>query len=414
MSEHPRVVVTGTGAVSCFGMGTSVLWENLLAGNSGIGPITKYDASAFRCQIAGEVKDFDVTEYMPAKEARRMDAFCHYAIAAADEAVAMAGISADNIDVTRAGVMVGSGVGGIQSLQDQCEILMTRGPSRNSPMTVPMMIVDIASGVVSIRFGFSGPNLCVVTACATGSHSIGEAMWMIRRGDADVMVAGGTEACVAPLGLTGFCAMKALTKRNDEPTKASRPFDAERDGFVPAEGAGVGVLESLEHAKARGAEILAEVVGYGLTGDAHHITAPEPGGSGAARAITNALKGAGIGPEGLDYINAHGTSTPLNDKTETASFKAALGERAYAIPVSSSKSMIGHNLGAAGGLESIVCIQSLINGAVHPTINYENPDPECDLDYVPNCAREVPVRTAMCTNLGFGGHNAALLFKRWE
>lgn len=414
MSEHRRVVVTGTGAVSCVGKGTSVLWENLLAGNSGIGPITKYDASAFRCQVAGEVKDFDITDYIPAKEARRLDAFCHYAIGAADEAVAMAGITADNIDVTRAGVMIGSGIGGIRSLQDQCEILLTRGPARNSPMTVPMMIVDIVSGVVSIRLGFSGPNLCVVTACATGSHSIGEAMWVIRRGDADVMVAGGTEACVAPLGLTGFCAMRALTQRNDEPTRASRPFDAERDGFVPSEGAGVVVLEELEHAKARGAEILAEVVGYGLTGDAYHITAPDPSGDGAARAITNALNRAGVALEELGYINAHGTSTPLNDKTETAAFKKALGEYAYNVPISSSKSMIGHNLGAAGGLETIVCIQSLLSGSIHPTINYENPDLECDLDYVPNEAREVAIDTAMCVNLGFGGHNAALLLKRWE
>ena len=412
MSENRRVVVTGMGALTCFGTGVTVFWENLLAGRSGIGPITKFDATDFRCKVAGEVH-LDIEQYMPAKEARRLDPFCHYAVAAAEEAVKQSGVSADTTDPTRVAVLVGSGIGGLDTLQTQCQLLLERGPTRSSPLLVPMMIIDMASGVLSIRHGFRGPNLSVVTACATGSHSIGEAMWIIKRGDADVALAGGAEACIVPLGLTGFCAMKALTSRNDEPTRASRPFDADRDGFVPSEGAGVIVLEALEHAQARGAEILAEIVGYGLSGDAYHITAPDPSGEGATRAATGALRHAGLQPEAIGYVNAHGTSTPLNDKTETTALKQALGEHAYHVPVSSTKSMVGHTLGAAGGLETIACIKSLQEGVVHGTMNYETPDPECDLDYVPNEAREVDLKYALTLNLGFGGHNAALILKKW-
>lgn len=409
-----RVVVTGTGVVSSLGTGIPKYWDALLAGRSGIGPITKFDAGAMRCRIAGEVRDLDITQYLPPKEARRLDPFCHFAVAAADEALKQAGITSANVDPTRVGVLVGAGIGGISTLEEQARVMIERGPGKSSPLMVPMMIADMASGFLSIRYGFQGPNLATVTACASGAHSIGEAMWIIRRGDADVMVSGGAEACVCMLGLTGFCAMKALSENNDNPTRASRPFDATRDGFVPGEGAGVLILESLEHAQARGAEIVAEVIGYGLSGDAYHITAPDPEGGGAARAIAGAMKQARLTPEQLDYVNAHGTSTPLNDKLETMALKKALGPQAYKIPVSSTKSMTGHTLGAAGGLESIACILALRTGMVPPTMNYETPDPDCDLDYVPNRAREVKPRIAMNINLGFGGHNAVLLYKRWE
>ncbi|OGV63167.1 MAG: beta-ketoacyl-[acyl-carrier-protein] synthase II [Lentisphaerae bacterium RIFOXYB12_FULL_65_16] len=415
MNEERRVVITGTGVVSCLGCDVSAFWSDLLAGKSGIGPITKYDASQFRSRIGGEVKGFDITKYMTPKDARRFDLFCHYAVGAADQAVKQAGLKTPgSFSPARAGVVVGSGVGGMATMELQAQILRERGPSRSSPLTVPMMIIDMAPGLLSMLHGFKGPNMAIVSACATGSHSIGEGYWMIRRGDADVMLAGGTEACIVPLGLTGFCAMKALSERNAEPTRASRPFDKDRDGFVPAEGAGVLVLELLDHAKARGAEILAEIVGYGLSGDAHHITAPDPEAEGPATAIRNALKMAHMAPEDIDYVNAHGTSTQLNDKTETLALKKALGPHAYKVPISSTKSMVGHGLGAAGGMESIVCVQSLRSGAVHATINYETPDPDCDLDYVPNTARELKIRTALNTNLGFGGHNAALIFRKWE
>jgi len=414
MTTDRRVVVTGMGVLSCLGVGKDLFWDGLINGRSGIGPITRFDASEFRCRVAGEIPDFDISDYMSPKDAKRMDPFCHYAIAASDQAVEQSGIRECGLSPDRVGVLVGSGIGGISTLRIQAQILESRGPSKSSPLTVPMMIIDMAPGLVSIRHGFKGPNLAVVTACATGAHSIGEAAWIIKRGDADAMVCGGAEACVDGLGLTGFAAMRALTARNDEPTRASRPFEADRDGFVPSEGAGLLVLEELDHAKQRGAEILGEIVGYGATGDAYHITAPDAEAEGAASAIRNALRGAGIGPEDVSYINAHGTSTPLNDKGETLAIKKALGETAYKIPVSSTKSMIGHALGAAGGVESVVCLLALQNGIVPPTINYETPDPDCDLDYVPNTAREVDVRYALNINLGFGGHNSALLFKRWE
>jgi 3-oxoacyl-[acyl-carrier-protein] synthase II len=414
INEKRRVVITGMGAVSCLGVGVKSLWDGVLAGRSGIGPITLFDATEFRCRIAGEARDFDVEKYMPLKEARRLDRFCHLGIAASDEAIQQSGLVAGDFDPTRAGVLVGSGVGGIETLRTQSSVLENRGPRRSSPLTVPMMIVDMASGAISIRHGFQGPNLAVVTACATASHAIGEAAWIIKRGDADIMLAGGAEACIDPMGLAGFCAMKALTDRNDDPTGASRPFDAGRDGFVPAEGAGVMVLESLESAQKRGAEILAEVVGYGLTGDAYHITAPDPEAEGSSRAIRNAMAQAGLNPSDIGYINAHGTSTPLNDKSETLAIKKALGEAAYKVPVSSTKSMTGHALGAAGGLESAVCVMAMREGVVPPTINYETPDPDCDLDYVPNAPREVAAKTSMNINLGFGGHNAVLMFRKWE
>ncbi len=412
MNENRRVVVTGLGIVSSLGTGISTFWENCLAGTSGIGPITAFDCSDMRCQIAGEVKGFDVSGYMTPKEARRLDPFCHYAVAAADEALEHAGLKADNaVDPLRAGVLVGGGIGGIGTLESQCRILHERGPAKSSPLMVPMMIIDMASGYLSIRYGFKGPNLAVVTACASGTHAIGEAMWIIRRGDADVMVTGGAEACLSRLGITGFCAMKALSERNDDPTHASRPFDADRDGFVPAEGAGILILESMEHATARGATILAELTGYGLTGDAYHITAPDPDGAGAQNAIKTAMQHAQVTPADIDYVNAHGTSTPLNDRMESQAIKAAFGDDAYKTPVSSTKSMTGHALGAAGGIESIATILAIQNQVVPGTMNYETPDPECDLDYVPNAAREVPVRNAMNINLGFGGHNAVLIYR---
>lgn len=411
---NTRVVVTGFGVVSCLGCGVDTFWKALLAGESGIGPITKFDAGEYRCQIGGEVKGFNVEDYLPLKEARRMDEFCHFAVGAADEALQQAGINSASVDPTRVGVLVSSGIGGVLSFQTNCGVLAGRGPGRVSPLTVPMMIADMAAGVLSIRYGFKGPNMGIVTACATGTHSIGESAWIIARGDADVMLAGGAEAGVVPIGVGGFAAMKALSSRNDDPTHASRPFDLNRDGFVPSEGAGVLVLESLEHAQARGATVLAEIIGYGLSGDAYHITAPAPDGEGAALAITGACRQAGITPDEISYINAHGTSTQLNDKVETAALKRALGDAAYRIPVSSTKSMTGHTLGAAGGLESVVCIMACRENVVPGTMNYDTPDPECDLDYIPNGKREIPVNIAMNINLGFGGHNGVLLFKKWQ
>ncbi len=410
--EDRRVVITGLGIVSSVGTGLDKFWNALLSGKSGISKIKQFEADDMRCQIAGEIRDFDISDFIPPKEARRLDTFCHYAIGAADEAIAQSGLSAETSDPTRIGVLVGSGIGGIATLQDQAVVLKERGPAKSSPLMVPMMIPDMASGILSIRHNFRGPNTCVVTACASAAHSIGEAMWVIKRGDADAMLTGGAEACLCRLGVNGFCAMRALSERNDDPEHASRPFDAGRDGFIPSEGAGILVLESYEHAKARGANILAEISGYGASGDAYHITAPNPDGDGAARALKMALGHAGVQADDVSYINAHGTSTPLNDKMETAAIKKALGEAAYSIPVSSTKSMTGHTLGAAGGLESAVAIMAIQNGVVPPTMNYETPDPDCDLDYVPNEPREMQVDTALNVNLGFGGHNAVLVFRK--
>ena len=419
MSER-RVVVTGTGVVSCVGNNTADFWHALVNGLCGLGYVTHFDASeGYRTRIAGEVKDLDISAYIPAKEARRIDRFSQFAIAAADEAVQTAGLPLNlkesNIDPTRIGVLVSSGIGGLGTMVQQTLQLAEKGPAKVSPLLIPMMIGDMAAGNLSMRYGAEGPNFSVVSACASGCHSIGESYWMIKRDDADMMICGGAEATIIPVGFAGFCSMKAMSQRNEDPMHASRPFDAERDGFVMSEGSGVLVIEELEHAKARGANILAEIVGYGATGDAYHITSPHPEGDGAARAIQSALKHAGLKPEDVDYINAHGTSTPLNDKYETKAIKSALGEDvARKVAISSTKGTTGHGLGAAGGFECIACVQALINGIIPPTINYENPDPECDLNYTPNQAVEKDIKVALNINLGFGGHNGVIALKRYD
>jgi 3-oxoacyl-[acyl-carrier-protein] synthase II len=407
-----RVVLTGLGVVSPLGCDLGVFWQRLCSGHSGIRRITHFDASAMACQIAAEVVDFEIDKYISKKEQRRMDPFCHYAVAAAKLAMGDSGLTMSAEDPTRVGCMIGSGIGGLQTLEEQHSILLNRGPDRCSPFMIPQMIVNMAAGLVAIEHGLKGPNYCVVSACASGAHSIGEAMRQIQRGDADAMVAGGTEATICPLGIAGFASMRAMSTRNDAPEKASRPFDAGRDGFIMGEGAGIVVLEEYEHARKRGARIYCEMGGYGATCDANHITAPAPGGEGAARAMTNAIRDAGLTPEDVDYVNAHGTSTPLNDKNETAAVKAALGEHARKVMVSSTKSMTGHLLGAAGGIETVICALAIQNGVVPPTMNYETPDPDCDLDYVPNVARNVKIRAALNNSLGFGGHNSSLLLKK--
>ena len=413
-----RVVVTGCGVISCVGNNVKTFWDAVVNGRCGLGPVTRFDVSDYRTRIAGEVKDFNVCDYLSFKESKRMDLFCHYAIAAADEAMKQAGLPVNgewgNIDPDRVGVLVSSGIGGLETITEQARTLFEKGPGRISPLLIPMMISDISSGNISIRYGARGPNMAIVTACATGCHSIGESYWMVARDDADVMICGGAEASISKLGIAGFCAEKAMSTRNDDPLHASRPFDKDRDGFVMSEGSGVLILEELEHAKKRGATILAEVIGYGLSGDGYHITSPAPDGNGGARAMKMAMKHAGITPDKIDYINAHGTSTELNDKFETLAIKGALGDAAKSVAVSSTKGVTGHGLGAAGGFESIVCVQSIINGVVPPTINYETPDPDCDLDITPNTAREMEIKVALNSNLGFGGHNGALLFSKFE
>ena len=417
MNER-RVVVTGYGVLSCVGNDVPTFWDALVNGKCGIGHITRFDTSAYRTHIAGEIKNLDVSNFISPKEARRMDLFTQYAIIATFEALQRAGLNSNpgdkRIDGDRFGCMVSSGVGGLATMGKECQVLLEKGPDRVSPFLIPMMISDMAAGAVAMRYDLRGPNLGLVTACATGCHSIGEAFWTIKHDDADMMVAGGAEASIVPLGLAGFCALKALSTRNDDPLHASRPFDRDRDGFVMSEGAGVLVFEELGHAVRRGAPIFAEVVGYGATADAYHITSPAPDGNGCARAIQMALRHAGIAPEELDYINAHGTSTSLNDKYETLAIKAALGDAVSKVAVSSTKGTTGHGLGAAGGLECIACIKSIEDGIIPPTINYENPDPECDLDITPNTARKRDVRYAMNCNLGFGGHNGTMLFKKFE
>ena len=417
MNER-RVVITGTGIVSCVGNSVVEFWDSIVNGRCGLGKITRFDVSEYRTQIGGEVKNFDISKYMPVKDAKRLDLFCQFAVAAADEAMLEAGLplqlDGSGIDRTRVGVLVSSGIGGLEILTEQNTLLDSRGPSRVSPLLIPMMIIDMSSGNLSMRYGAQGPNMGIVSACATGCHSIGEAFWMVKRTDADIMVAGGTEASIVKLGFAGFCSMKAMSQRNDDPLHASRPFDADRDGFVMSEGAGVMILEELEHAKKRGANIIAEVVGYGATGDAYHITSPDPDGMGAARAIKVAMGHAGVNPADIDYINAHGTSTSLNDKFETKAIKAAFGDHAYKVSVSSTKGTTGHGLGAAGGFESIACVKAIQTGIIPPTINYVTPDPDCDLDITPNTAKEKKIRYAVNTNLGFGGHNGAIVFKRFE
>ncbi|MHB0870333.1 MAG: beta-ketoacyl-ACP synthase II [Chloroflexota bacterium] len=409
-----RVVVTGLGAVTPVGNDVESSWAALVAGKSGIDTIRAFDASAFSTQIAAEVKGFDPAAAVGAKEARRMDRFVQFAVAAAQEALRDADLRIDSSNAESIGVLMGSGIGGIATLMEQARVLDGRGPDRVSPFLVPMMIVDMVAGQTAIHTGAKGPNFSVVSACATSAHSIGEAYEVIRRGDASAMIAGGTEAPVVPIGLAGFASMRALSTRNAEPERASRPFDSERDGFVMAEGGAVLVLESLTHALERGARIYAELKGYGATGDAYHITAPAEGGEGAMRAMSIALRKAGLAPEDVDYINAHGTSTPLNDKLESMAIRNLFGPRAYDVAISSTKSMTGHLLGAAGAVEAMVCIKAIVHSVMPPTINYENPDPECDLDYVPNVARETKVRAAMSNSLGFGGHNATLLFTAFE
>jgi len=383
----------------------------MLRGESGVGPITKFDAAAFDSRIAGEVRDFDPDRFIPKKDQRRMDPFCHYGLAAAKLAVADAGLDWSREDLARAGVLMSSGIGGLYILFQQTKVFYDRGPSRFSPFMIPQMITNILPGLIAIEFGLRGPNFAVVSACATGTHSLGEAMRMIREDRADVMIAGGSEAAIMELGVGGFCAMRALSTRNDDPPRASRPFDRDRDGFVIGEGAGALVLEEYEHARRRGARIYCELAGYGATCDAFHITAPDERGEGAAQAMRLALADAGVPADQIDYINAHGTSTELNDRCETMAIKAALGEAAARrTAVSSTKSMIGHLLGAAGGVESIVCALAIHHGVVPPTINYTTPDPDCDLDYVPNQPRELRVRACLKNSLGFGGHNATLCF----
>ena len=408
-----RVVVTGMGAITPIGNDVESFWKAVKNEEVGIAPITCFDTEGYKCRIAAEVKKFDAKNYMDPKAARRMERFSHFAVAAAGEALKDAGIDMEKEDPFRVGVSVGSGIGSLQEIQRDFEKLTTKGPTRVPPLMVPVMISNMAAGNVSIQYGLKGKCINVVTACATGTHSIGEAMRTIQYGDADVMVAGGTEASITPLGMAGFSALTALTD-SDDPKRASIPFDEARSGFVMGEGAGVVVLESLEHAKARGAKILAEVVGYGATGDAYHITSPAEDGSGAARAMTNAIHDAGLAVEDIDYVNAHGTSTHHNDLFETKAIKLALGEHAYKVKVNSTKSMVGHMLGAAGGVEFITCVKSIQDGFVHATVGLEKPGEGCDLDYVQGHGVEMPVRCAISNSLGFGGHNASIVVKRFE
>ena len=412
--DKPRVVVTGLGAVTPVGNTAEEFWTALIQGKSGIGPITRFDATDFPTRIAGEVKGFDALKFVDKKDDRKLDLYLKYALACAVMAVEDAGLDPAKEDGNRFGVLVGSGIGGISTLLESHKVLLDKGPDRVSPFFIPMLIINMASGLISMRFGARGPNSSVVTACATGNHAIGDATRIIQRGDADVMIAGGAEAIIIPLTIAGFCQMKAMSTRNDEPARASRPFDADRDGFVCGEGGGLVVLESLEHAVRREARIYAEVVGYGMTGDAHHMTAPDPEGDGAARAMAAALRDAALEPAAVGYINAHGTSTPYNDKFETIAIKRVFGEHAKRLPVSSSKSMTGHLLGAAGGIEAVATTLALYHGVLPPTINYEKPDPECDLDYVPNQARKQDVEVALSNAFGFGGTNATLAFRKYR
>nr|WP_144929055.1 beta-ketoacyl-ACP synthase II [Paenibacillus bovis] len=413
MNMKRRVVVTGIGAVTPLGNDVDTTWQNILAGKSGVGPLTRLNPDDYSAKVAAEVKDFDVEKYVERKEARKMDRFTHYALAASMMAIKDAKLTIDESNAERIGVWIGSGIGGMETFENQFETFQKRGYRRVSPFFVPMMIPDMATGQVSIYLGAKGVNSCTVTACATGTNSIGDAFKVIQRGDADAMIAGGAEAPITQMSVAGFCANTALST-NPDPEKASRPFDANRDGFVIGEGAGIVILEELEHALKRGATIYAEIVGYGSTGDAHHITAPAPGGEGGVRAMKIALSDGELSPEEIDYINAHGTSTPYNDKYETMAIKEVFGEHAYKLGVSSTKSMTGHLLGAAGGVEAIFSVLAIKDGVMPPTINYDTPDPECDLDYVANEARKAEVKAAMSNSLGFGGHNATIVFKKYE
>jgi 3-oxoacyl-[acyl-carrier-protein] synthase II len=409
---NKRVVITGLGVVTPLGNDVPSTWDAVVSGRSGVGPITQFDASEFETRIAGEVKQFDAEALFGRREARRMDRFTQFAMAASGQALEDSGLSVAEDNADRIGAVIGSGIGGIAAVLNQADVLRTRGPRRVSPFLVPMMLSDTAPGQVAIRYGLKGPNFAVVSACATGANAIGEAAEVIRRGAADAIVAGATEASIVPVVAAGFIAMQAVSSQNDEPQRASRPFDAKRDGFVMAEGAGAVVLESAEHAVARGARQYAELAGYGTTADAYHVTAPDESGDGFVRAMQAALDQAQMDPDQIDYLNAHGTSTPLNDSGETAAIKTVFGEYAYRMPVSSTKSMTGHLLGAAGAVETVFSVLALTKGIVPPTINYEFPDPECDLDYVPNQARKATVNAVMSNSFGFGGHNACLIVKR--
>jgi len=408
-----KVVITGMGAVTPIGNNLAEFWEGLKTGRSGGGPVTRIEnLEGFTSKIVAEVKNFDPELYISKKEARKMDPFTQYGLAASIMAMQDSGLDLTKEDLERIGVIVSTGIGGLQIMESSQDTYRERGASRLSPFIIPVMITNIVAGHVGIQFGLKGPNFCVTSACASGTHSIGEALRIIQHGEADVMLAGGTEGSITPLALGGFCALRALTTRNDDPQRASRPFDLNRDGFLMGEGAGVIVIESEEHAKARGARIYCELAGYGRTCDGFHITAPDPDATQAARGMKLAFEDAGLKAEDIDYINAHGTSTALNDKGETLAIKKALGDHAYKVAVSSTKSMTGHLLGAAGGVEAIVCAMAIQEGIVPPTINYETPDPDCDLDYVPNVARKMEVRAALSNSLGFGGHNATLCFKK--
>ena len=413
MSEK-RVVITGMGAVTPLGLDVPTTWANLIAGKSGVSPITSWDASKYDCRFAAQVKDFEPRRhFFNEKDARRADRYSQMAMASAKEAVRHAGLDPKQVQLDRVGVLVGSGIGGLESLGHQDEILLSKGPTRVSPFMIPMMISNMAAGLISMEFGFAGPNFAVVTACATSNNCIGEAWRLIRDNEADVILAGGSEAACVPLGMSGFAALRALSTRNDEPERASRPFDKDRDGFVMGEGAGIVIVEELEHAKKRGAVILAELTGYGLTADAYHMTSPAPGGAGAVKAMQHSLKRAKLPVEKIDYINAHGTSTPVGDVAETEAIKVVFGDHAKKLPVSSTKSMTGHLLGAAGAAELIFCVKAIQESILPPTINLDNPDPACDLDYVPHKAREKRVDAALSNSFGFGGHNATLLVQRF-
>jgi 3-oxoacyl-[acyl-carrier-protein] synthase II len=410
-TSQRRVVVTGLGVVTSIGHDVAAFWSGLVAGKIGVTRVTLFDPSAFACQIGAEVRNWDVNQLMDPKEARRNDRYTHFGFVAAKQAVADSGIDMAAEDVDRVGVIIGSGIGGMHTYETQLKNLFDRGPRKVSPFTIPSLIGNMCSGLVAIELGARGPNFGMVSACATGTHSLGEAAHAIRRGDADVMVAGGSEAAITPFAYASFCSMKAMSTRNDDPSGASRPFDKGRDGFIMGEGAGILVLESQEHARARGARVYCELAGYAATCDAYHITQPDPEGKGLSMAMRRALESAGLAPPDIDYINAHGTSTPYNDKYETLAIKKVFGDHARTVPISSTKSMTGHLLGAAGGIESVVCVKSIQTGVVPPTMNLDEPDPDCDLDYVPNAARNVRVRSVLSNNLGFGGQNASVIFR---
>lgn len=413
--QMKRVVVTGLGSITPLGNNLQEYWDNLLKGCNGIDKITLFDASQHACQIAGEVKGFDPAEYMAKKEAKRMDRFSQFAVAASLQALTDANFVINELNADLTGVLIGTGVGGIHVIETQNEVLLTKGPRKVSPFTVPTMIANMAAGLTAIHTGAKGPNSCTVTACAAGSHAIGDAFRLIQRGYADTMICGGTEAAITPLSYAGFCSAKALSlSHNDDPAHASRPFDKERDGFIMGEGAGILILEELEHALERNAKIYGEIVGYGMTCDAYHMTAPVPEGMGATRAIELALQDGQITASAVNYINAHGTSTPANDSTETKAIKKALGDHAYKVAISSTKSMTGHLLGGSGGIEAVATVMAIANDRVPPTINLENPDPECDLDYIPNQSRELKVSVALSNSFGFGGHNVTLAFQKYQ